>query len=62
MSRRYSFTTGIDWSGPGDEGPEEKIKFVYGTLEVEYTPQNADGTQGTKIPAGWSQVTNTQYP
>jgi type VI secretion system secreted protein Hcp len=56
------FTTGIDWSGPGDEGPEEKIKFVYGTLQVEYTPQNADGTPGTAIPAGWSQVTNTQFP
>jgi type VI secretion system secreted protein Hcp len=24
------FTTKIDWSGPGDEGPEESITFVYG--------------------------------
>src|SRR5262249_33750958 len=35
------FTTGIDWSGPGDEGPEEKIKFVYGVLQVEYFPQKS---------------------
>ena len=26
------FTTKIDWSGPGDEGPEESITFVYGTV------------------------------
>jgi len=53
------FTTGIDWSGPGDEGPEEKIKFVYGTLQVLYTPQKADGTQDAQVPSGWSQITNT---
>jgi hypothetical protein len=28
------FTTKIDWSGPGDEGPEESITFVYGKLEA----------------------------
>ncbi len=43
------FTTKIDWSGPGDEGPEENITFVYGTLEIKYTPQNPDGTQGLPI-------------
>jgi len=26
------FTTKIDWSGPGDEGPEESISFVYGKI------------------------------
>lgn len=26
------FTTKVDWSGPGDEGPEESITFVYGKL------------------------------
>src|SRR5207244_3640932 len=30
------FTTKIDWSGPGDEGPEESITFVYGKLGVNY--------------------------
>ncbi len=43
------FTTKIDWSGPGDEGPEEKITFVYGTLTVEYKTQKPDGTIGTSI-------------
>jgi len=32
------FTTKIDWSGPGDEGPEESITFVYGDLAVDYHP------------------------
>lgn len=26
-------------SGPGDEGPEESITFVYGKLGVKYEPQ-----------------------
>jgi type VI secretion system secreted protein Hcp len=35
------FTTKIDWSGPGDEGPEEEISFVYGKIEITYTaPDN----------------------
>ena len=32
------FTTKIDWSGPGDEGPEESITFVYGKIAIEYKP------------------------
>jgi hypothetical protein len=28
------FTTKIDWSGPGDEGQEESITFVYGKMGV----------------------------
>jgi Ca2+-binding RTX toxin-like protein len=32
------FTTKIDWSGPGDEGPEESITFVFGELGVDYLP------------------------
>jgi len=53
------FTTKIDWTGPGDEGPEESITFVYGSLGVMYTPQLADGTKGTAPPEqGWSQVAN----
>src|SRR5437588_3866922 len=33
------FTTKIDWSGPGDEGPEESITFVYGQFGVQYLVQ-----------------------
>jgi type VI secretion system Hcp family effector len=53
------FTTKIEWSGPGDEGPEEQITFVYGKLGVVYWPQEQTGEmlQTAKI-AGWNQVTN----
>jgi type VI secretion system secreted protein Hcp len=52
------FTTKIDWSGPGDEGPEESITFVYGKLAVRYTIQDKSGTQGEQKGAGWDQVMN----
>ena len=50
------FTTKIDWSGPGDEGPEEQITFVYGALGITYTPQNTDGSAGTPVSATWPPV------
>jgi type VI secretion system secreted protein Hcp len=34
------FTTKINWSGPGDPGPQESINFVYGQLNVNYFPSN----------------------
>lgn len=52
------FTTKIDWSGPGDEGPEEGITFVYGKLGVKYTEQSETGVQGEPHIAGWDQVQN----
>jgi len=53
------FTTKIDWSGPGDEGPEESITFVYGKLGVKYWLQVPDkGTQGDQKFSGWDQVQN----
>jgi type VI secretion system secreted protein Hcp len=52
------FTTKIDWSGPGDEGPEESITFVYGKLGIRYTEQAKEGTAGKAWPAGWDQMTN----
>lgn len=49
------FVTKIDWAGPGDEGPEESITFVYGKLGMRYSPES-----GTLKPAlaGWDQVLN----
>jgi type VI secretion system secreted protein Hcp len=62
------FTTKIDWSGPGDEGPEETITFVYGKLGVTYWLQTTDpgtgqstGLQGAPKPGGWDQVRNTDW-
>ncbi len=48
------FTTKIDWSGPGDEGPEESITFAYGKLGIRFT--QAPGAK--PVAAGWDQVTN----
>jgi len=57
------FTTGIDWSGPGDEGPEEKIKFMFGALKIIYNQQSKDGTTtGKQKIQTWSQINNTQNP
>jgi type VI secretion system Hcp family effector len=46
----YTFTdvtvSKIDQSGPGDEGPEESITFVYGKLVV----QGAAGASSTALP------------
>jgi type VI secretion system secreted protein Hcp len=52
------FTTKIDWSGPGDEGPEESITFVYGKLGIKYTTQEQTGTQIGDSITGWDQVLN----
>ena len=52
------FTTKIEWTGSSDEGPEEQITFVYGALEVQYEPQNSDGTLGEPVLAGWDFIKN----
>ena len=49
------FTTKIDWSGPGDEGPEESITFVYGKLGIRYS---LPGSGMKPVVGGWDQVTN----
>jgi type VI secretion system secreted protein Hcp len=51
------FTTKIDWSGPGDEGPEESITFVYGKLNITYRQQNPDGSRFS-VTQGWDQILN----
>ncbi len=53
------FTTKINWSGPGDEGPEEQVTFVYGALAVEYKTQKHDGTLGTSITNCFDTIRNT---
>jgi len=49
------FTTRMDWSGPGDEGPQESITFAYGKLGIKFTPLES-GSQ--LVVAGWDQVLN----
>lgn len=50
--------SGYSMSGPGDEGPEEQITFVYGKLSFTYVPQNADGKAGTPVTQGWDVRAN----
>jgi type VI secretion system secreted protein Hcp len=53
------FTTKIDWTGPGDEGPEESITFVFGKMVIKYVPQEKTGAAAPQpIFKGWDQITN----
>ena len=36
------YVTKIDWSGSGDEGPEETVTFQYGQMDVRYQSQASD--------------------
>ena len=54
------FTTKIEWGGSSDEGPEESITFVYGTLQVQYQPQTSDGSLGDVVASGWDFIRNIQ--
>jgi len=49
----------IDWSGPGDEGPEESVTLNFAKVEFSYQTQGADGkAQGGPILAGWDVKAN----
>jgi type VI protein secretion system component Hcp len=52
------FCTRMDWSGPGDEGPEEAITFAYGALDIAYANQKTDGTLEPLKSASWNQMSN----
>ena len=54
------FVESIQWSGSsgGDDKPTESVSFSFGACQLEYTPQNADGTAGTLKPACWSLTQN----
>jgi type VI protein secretion system component Hcp len=56
------FTTKVAWKH-SDDGPTEDIQFVYGTLMIEYQPQDKSGKIGSvKLTDGWSQLNNKAYP
>lgn len=55
------FIDSISWGGAAGGGkPSESLSVSAKSLMVSYSPQNSDGTLGTKIPAGWNQTTNAQ--
>ena len=43
------FTTKLDWTGRGNDGPEESITFVYGKLGVKYSAQAGGKTDTTWV-------------
>jgi type VI secretion system secreted protein Hcp len=45
------FVSKINWSGPGDEGPEEAITFVYGKLRVKYEKHETIGPVRDTVPS-----------
>ena len=54
------FTTKIEWSGPGDEGPEESITFAFGALRIFYRKQDKTGKLAdVPLDMCWNQVTNS---
>jgi type VI secretion system secreted protein Hcp len=49
------------WSQAGSDGggkPTESLALTYKKINITYFPQNADGTKGDKVPAGWDIGTN----
>jgi type VI secretion system secreted protein Hcp len=49
----------ISWSGSdGDDICEETVIFQYGAMQVDYRPQNVDGSHGEKVSVQWSRVKN----
>ena len=54
------FVSSINWSGgAGVEVPMETLTFAFATVEMSYTPQNADGTMGGAIIGKWDAVAVT---
>jgi type VI secretion system secreted protein Hcp len=53
------FIDSISWGGSAGGGkPSESVSVSSKSLYITYTPQNADGSLGSKIPAGWNVATN----
>jgi type VI secretion system secreted protein Hcp len=53
-----SYQTG--GSAHGDIVPTDQISFNFAKIEVDYKPQNADGSLGGSIPAGWNLKQNVK--
>jgi type VI secretion system secreted protein Hcp len=49
----------VNWNGSdGDDVPTEEVVFEYGAIQIEYTPQKADGSAGATDEQKWSRVKN----
>ncbi len=62
----YKFTdvviTSCRAAGAGGDGPSETISFVYGTMKVDYTPQNPPGQKPTSAPSRAFGPSNQRKP
>jgi type VI secretion system secreted protein Hcp len=53
------FIDSISWGGAAGGGkPSESVSMSAKSLQVTYTPQNSDGSLGSKVVKGWNQTTN----
>lgn len=55
------FSTKVEWSGPGDEGPEESITFAFGQMGIFYRAQKKDGSLDVAKRHGWDQQLNVAW-
>jgi len=54
------FVDSISWGGAAGGGkPSESVSLSSKGITITYTPQNADGSLGDKIPKGWNTGTNS---
>jgi type VI secretion system secreted protein Hcp len=54
------FIDSISWGGSAGGGkPSESVSLSAKSLQVTYTPQNADGSLGSKVVKGWNVTTNS---
>lgn len=57
------FVESVQWSGSsgGDDTPTESVSFAFGQFTLEYLPQTAKGSGGSKpMTADWDMVKNAQ--
>jgi type VI secretion system secreted protein Hcp len=48
----------IGGSGAGNQPPFEQISFNFGSIEVDYRPQNPNGSLGAVVSGSWDVVRN----
>jgi type VI protein secretion system component Hcp len=56
---RTIFVSSMNWSGPGDDAPNESIATSYIAIEWSFTRFDAEGNPLTTVTVNWDQVANT---
>ncbi len=49
------FVESIQWSGSsgGDDTPSESVSFAFGSVKINYTPQEKTGAPGSPVRGSW---------